>query len=189
MKRMQKSAIVAMALAVMAMVGAGSASATTLEVGGVTKNESITLTMTLAPGASMITEDTPGTSLKKCKKSELKGSTEGSFTGATLSGSVGTLTFAECDRAVTVHKAGTLSVSHIAGTTNGTVSSDGTHVTKGSPFGTLTCITAGTHIGTLTGVASGHATLHVNAVLNCGISARWTGTYTVTSPTGLGVSP
>ena len=50
----------------------------------------------------------------------------------------------------------------------------------------------GTAIGNLTGVASGHATMEINATLNCGphlSSARWTGTYTVTSPTGLGVSP
>lgn len=48
----------------------------------------------------------------------------------------------------------------------------------------------GTHMGTLTGVKEGHATLHIDAIKNCGFfmpSATWGATFTVTSPTGLGV--
>ncbi|HEX6204942.1 MAG TPA: hypothetical protein VFZ29_03950, partial [Solirubrobacterales bacterium] len=80
----------------------------------------------------------------------------------------------------------------IPGTTNGTVFSEEAEITVGSPFGTLNCKTnAGVDLGTLTGTKEGHATIDVNAVLNCGFlmpSATLKGTYTVTSPTGLGVS-
>jgi hypothetical protein len=63
-------------------------------------------------------------------------------------------------------------------------------ITTPSPVGHLTCTTAstGTDIGKLTGVKSGKATIDISAVLNCGIlTARWTATYLVTSPEGLGV--
>jgi len=176
------------ALAITASIAAGTASATMLEVGGSAKNESVTITATLASGTSAILKDTSGFSQNTCTTSEVKGSTEGSFSGATLSGKVGTLTFGECDRTVSVHFKGSLSVSHITGTTNGTVSSSDAEVTTGSPFGTLTCVTnAGTHLGTLTGVSAGSATMHINANVDCGISAKLTATYTVTSPSGLGV--
>jgi hypothetical protein len=194
------------ASALMAFVGASTASATTLEINGVTQNTSVTITGSLASGTSALLEDTSGFSQNTCKKSHTHGVTtkytdEGSLKEVTgpLTGhtheekTAGTLpssglSFAECDRTVTVHDPGTLEVVHIADTTNGTVYSENAEVTSGSPFGTLTCITETTHLGTLTGVSSGHATLHVNAVLDCGISARWTATYTVTTPTGLGVS-
>jgi hypothetical protein len=69
------------------------------------------------------------------------------------------------------------------------VTSSGAEVTTGSPFGTLNCKTeAGTHLGTLTGVKEGNATMDINAALFCGgISSKWEATYTVTSPSGLGV--
>jgi hypothetical protein len=93
---------------------------------------------------------------------------------------------------IVVENAGSLTVENISGTTNGTVRSIGAKVKTPSPFGTLTCVTAaapGTDLGTLTGVASGNATMAVNASLNCGlITAKWTATYTVTTPTGLGVT-
>jgi hypothetical protein len=44
---------------------------------------------------------------------------------------------------------------------------------------------AGTDIGTLTGVSSGNATIHLFAVLTCGISVKWEGTYTTTTAIGV----
>jgi hypothetical protein len=109
-----------------------------------------------------------------------------------VTGALSSLTFGSCTRPVTVHKAGQLYVEHVAGTTNGTVFSENTEVTVGTPFGTVNSKTgAGTDIGTLTGVNSGSATLDINGVLNCGFllpSALWGGTYVVTSPAGFGVS-
>jgi hypothetical protein len=69
------------------------------------------------------------------------------------------------------------------------VFSDSTKVTTPSPFGKLTCTTAsaGIDIGKFTGVAVGNATMDISAVLNCGfITAKWSGSYSVTSPIGPG---
>jgi hypothetical protein len=189
------------ALALMA-VAAGSASATTLEVGGVTQNKSVTLEASLKAGTTLILKNTSGSSENTCTKATLSGSTVSPYTGATVTGPVSALQFGEdangkgCTSPVTVHEKGTLHVSH-AGTTNGTLTSSGAVVTSySSAFGVyLTCKTGtGTHLGTLTGVKEGSATAHINAVLNCGFfvpSAKWEGTYVVTKPTekeGLGVS-
>lgn len=191
MKRRKKAAAVAIAITAMALVGATSASATTLEVGGVVQNASVTYSMSLVPDSSSITETTSGSSSHTCTVSQIHGSTSSPFTGTKVTGPVTTMTFENCTRAMTVHNAGKLWFEHITGTTNATVFSEETDVTKGTVFGTLTCTTgAGTHIGTLTGAAAGHATLDVKAVLNCGVlvpSMLWTATYTVTSPLGLGV--
>ena len=178
------------AMALMAFT-AGSASATTLEVGGATTNSSVTIEASLASGTGVAWLRTDLTVANTCWSSSVAGSTSSPFTGTTVTGPVSSMTFTECTRPVTVHKAGTLHVQH-TGTTNGTVSSSGTEVTVGSPFGTLNCKTgAGVDIGTLTGTASGHATIDLKAVMNCGFlvpSALWGGTYVITSPTGLGVS-
>jgi hypothetical protein len=178
------------ALALMAF--ASTASATTLEVGGVTKNEAITIKASVS-GSALLT-DTSGFFANTCTKSSVEGTTASPFTGTTVGGPINTLTFESCTEdakeKVVVDAAGSLSVAAITGTTNGTVSSSSAKVTTPSPFGKLTCVTAsgGTDIGKLTGVSSGSATMDISAVLNCGaITAKWTGTYTVTSPSGLGV--
>jgi hypothetical protein len=199
LKMLGLAAVAAMALMAFA---AGSASATTLEVGGVPKNESVTIAASLKAGTSLITKDTFGFSINTCIISNLHGSTtssttvgvttDNSYTGEQLTVPLTSLTFSSCEREpVIVHKAGTLHIKWISGTTNGTVTLSGSEWTEGSPFGTLNCKTnEGTHLGTLTGVAktTEHATLDINAVLSCsGISVKWEATYTVTSPTGLGV--
>ncbi|MDQ2630559.1 MAG: hypothetical protein M3Y75_06240 [Actinomycetota bacterium] len=169
---------------------AGNASATALEAGGVEQNGTVTIEMSLAAGISMIIGRTDGSLANTCTTSNLAGDTE-TFTGTTVTGAVDSLSFSNCTRPVAVHKSGTLHIAHIAGTTDGTVTSSGAEITTGSPFGTLNCKTeAGVDIGRLTGTASGHATLDFSAVINCGFlmpSATWKGTYAVTSPTGLGV--
>jgi hypothetical protein len=189
------------ALALMAF--ASTASATTLAIGGVKKNEAITIHATLKSGTSALLEDTAGFFANTCTESTVHGVTS-VFTG-TVSGPITDevkegktvvtgLTFGSCkENPVVVDKPGSLTVENIAGTTNGTVRSIGAEVTSPSPFGQLNCKTAaspGTDIGILTGVAktTEHATMDINASLNCGaITAKWTATYTVTTPTGLGV--
>jgi hypothetical protein len=176
------------ALALMAF--ASSASATTLEVKGVTTLEPVTIE---ASSSAALLSDTFGLSQNKCA-STVKGTTNKRTSSSTyVEGPISSLTFTSCEReGVVVHKAGTLKVDWISGTTNGTVFSEGAEVTTPSPGGTLNCKTSttspGTDIGTLTGSASKNATMTINASLNCGsITAKWTGTYTVTSPLGLGV--
>ena len=193
MKPLKRIALAALAAsALIALSGAGTASATTLEVTGVTQNGPVLVEASLAKGSSAIGRDTAGFSVNTCTESSGIGIST-TFTGTTVTGAVAVLVFAKCAREpVVTHKGGTLHVEHIAGTTNGTVVWSGAEWTTPSVFGTLLCKTGpGTHIGTLTGVsgANKHATMDINAQFSCsGVSLVWTGTYTVTTPTGLGVS-
>lgn len=214
MKHLKTFGLAALAaLAVTASLGASSASATTLEIGGVKQNQTITMTWSLEPGTSSLTSLTSGGFANTCKQSHAhKYSTSpftaetritGTFTGHTTHDkSTGQLpsdglSFSECTRPVTVDDPGTFAVEHIAGTTNGILYSENMHVTEGTPIGTITCTTpaAGTKLGTITGKSGTvegdrHATLDINAVLNCGFLAPtviWQAVYYVTSPTGLGV--
>jgi hypothetical protein len=191
LKKIAKSALAATALS--AMLGVSSASATAVEIGGVTKNESVTFTLSIKSGTSAVLKDTFGFSTNTCTASHKHGNLItffGIYIILSYTPGEGGLSFSKCEREpVTVHKSGNLKIEHISSSTNGTAVSSETEFTTGSPFGTLNCKTgAGTHLGTLTGVASGHATLDVNAVFSCsGISSRFEATYTVTTPTGLGI--
>jgi hypothetical protein len=191
------AAVAAMAL----MAFAASASATTLAIGGVAQNKAITLEATLQSGTSALLKDEFGTTTDTCTSSTVKGTTENRvspettrFTGAVVGGKITTLDFANCTHTTTVIAPGSLHVTWISGTTNGTVSSIGAEVTVQSTFfgASAICKTGeGTDIGTLTGkkLTTEHAVMDINAKINCGIlgSSSWTGTYVVTSPTGLGV--
>jgi len=191
MKQLKMLGLAAVAAAALTALAAPFASATTLEVGGVSQNGSVAISASLKSGTMVILRDTFGITTNRCNKSTVEGASGNPFSGATVTGPLSTLTFGECSfEPVEVHKGGTLHFSHITGTTNGTVTSSGTEVTTNSAFGTLNCITGGgTHLGTLTGVASGHATIDINAQLSCsGISSKLAATYTVTGPTGFGVS-
>lgn len=167
-----------------------SVSASTLEVKGVKQNGAVELTASLEGSVTLARTD--GTFANTCTESHVNGTTT-KFTNP-VTGPIKVLTFGACERPVTVHKPGALEVTWIKGTTDGTVFSEQAEVTTGSPFGTLNCKTGETtHIGTLTGTdgtPATHATMDINAVLNCGFlvpSATWKGSYIVTSPTGLGV--
>jgi hypothetical protein len=193
------------AAALMAFVGAGTASATTLEVGGAAQNKSVAISASLQAGTSALLKDEFGTTTDTCTTSTVAGSTT-TFT-PTVSGPISTLTFGSCSHTTTVIAKGNLSVAWIPTTeaekkegktsTNGTVSSNGAEVTVQSTFfgASAVCKTgAGTTLGPLTGATTAgnpgaHATIDINAKINCGIlgSSSWTGTYTVTSPTDLGV--
>ena len=180
------------AMTVLASMGAGPASATTLEVGTVTQGKSVSLTMSLAASSSLVYKDKNGITMETCTGSELKGATEGIFTGRDVGGKVSSLSFSGCSHTTHVLKPGSLAFTWTSGT-NAAVSSSGAEWTlRSTAFGaSAVCATgSGTVIGTLTGVSSGHATMHINATaLNCGIMgiSSWMGTYRVTSPTSLGV--
>jgi hypothetical protein len=168
-------------------------SPTALEVAGVSRNESIAITA--SANSSILLSAKGGGFANTCTASTLEGKTDEPFSGSTVGGKISVLTFKKCTEdlrgEVVVDEAGSLTVEHIDGATNGTVRSTGAKVTTPSPFGTLTCTTGNTDIGTLTGVASGNATMDVNAALICGFflpSAEWEGSYVVTSPEALGVN-
>jgi hypothetical protein len=182
------------ALALMAF--ASTASATTLEIAGVKQTTDVTIEATLNGSATL--SDTTNSFANTCTKSTVEGNDSTSTTGTNVSGPISILSFSSCTHpTVVVHKPGTLSIDRIGETTNGTVRSSGAEVTVPATIGTslitVNCKTSETDLGTFTGVpkATEHATIHINAVLNCGFflpSAKWVGTYTVTSPTGLGVT-
>lgn len=179
----------ALALAVLA---APSAWATTLEVNGVTKAQSVTILASLEPETSVVFSRTDGTAANTCRESHFHGSTS-TFTGSKVTGALTTKYFAKCDFAITTHKPGQFYIEHIAGTTDGTVYFENTEITVETAFGfTVNCKSGeGTHVGRLTGKSSGLATFHFHATFNCGFllpSATWAGKYWITSPGGLGVS-
>jgi hypothetical protein len=193
MKTTKISAALATAIIALGMFGAESASATFLEIKGMTREGETSVTATLE-GSTLLTS-TAGAFQNKCSGSHLAAT----ITGFAISafGPVSSFTFSSCTHEkVVVDKAGSLSLQYIGTSTNGTVRSTGANLTVPVPNGfggttTVTCTTSETDIGTLTGVASGKARLDVNAVLSCGgilPTAKWNGTYTVTSPEGLGVT-
>jgi hypothetical protein len=194
MKQIRRLAAITSVLALACLSMASMASATTLEVGGVAKNEAITLKLSLKSGTSLLLADTSNSFLNTCTVSNIEAKTS-TFSGTTVEALLTALswgtTATPCKEGnPTVDAMGSLSIELIKGTTNGTVKSKNAKWTMASAFGPLTCTTPseGTDLGTLTGVASGNATLDVNAVLNCGFTLKWTGTYAVTSPEGLGVT-
>jgi hypothetical protein len=176
------------------MAFASTASATTLEVKGAKQVGVITIKASLKSGTSVILADTSGFFVNTCTTSSIEVSDSTQQDAIAVEGPISILswgtTATPCKEGnPTVDRTGSLSVEWLNGTTQGTVKWHNAKVTVPSDLGTLTCTTpeVGTDIGTLTGVASGNATLDVNAVIPCGIDVRWTGTYAVTSPEGLGV--
>jgi len=197
MKYLKMLGLAAVAAMALMAIGASAASATTLEVGGVAKNSAVTITASLEPGTSAILKDELGSTTDTCTESTVHGATVSPFTATNsnpIGGPVSTLDFGNCSHTTDVIANGSLSVSWINGTTDGTVSSSGAQVKVRSTFFGITanCDTgAGTDIGRLTGTGdtSKHATMDISATLDCTAlgNGTWTGSYTVTSPTGLGV--
>jgi hypothetical protein len=186
LKMLGLAAVAAMALMA---VTAGSASATTLEINGVTKTSSTTIELSASSG--VVLSDTEGFAANACSVSSVA-STTTSFHGTKVTGPISTLSYGTCQYSpVAVETKGSLYIEN-EGSTKGSVFSEGTAVTWMTSFGFhVTCTTpvSGTKIGTLDGVASGNATLTTAAVLSCGFlmpSASWKGSYKV-STAGLGV--
>lgn len=181
---------IAIGAAVALMTFTNTASATTLEINGVKQTGAVTVKGSFKAGTSGLMTTTGGAFINTCTEGTAEGTTS-TFTGTVVSGPVSSLTFEKCtSEPIVVDSAGTLSLEWIKETT-GTLFSSGAKVTVPSPFGRLTCTTNNTDLGTLSGVSSGTATLTLNGVLNCGLlapSAKWTGTFAITSPLGLGVT-
>jgi hypothetical protein len=203
------------AAALMAFVGASTASATVL-----CKNNSNTTTCSEKYGvgteihavldAGNVAKLTTSFKNIECTESTVAGKIEnaGSST-TTVSGNITVtepepgktvpeLTFGGCNCTVAVLKAGSLEIHQIAGTDNGTLTSSNAEVTASCStiFGTVHCIyaTNATDLGTLTG--GNPATLDIesqniprlttNAL--CDESANWDAKYEVTSPKPLFVA-
>jgi len=143
-----------------------------------------------------------GEVIATCTKSTAEGAigNQGSTTAA-VSSNISKLTFEECGgRTVGVNtaKTGTLEVHHIAGTDNGTVTSnDTTVIIEGVPiFGACQFLTTNTDIGTLTGkdVASGGVpTFDISATIPHEASSKcpngtWEGSYEYKGTTNFNVA-
>jgi hypothetical protein len=177
-------------ISILAMA-ATAASATTLSINGVAQNKSIEITASLASGTSMIWKDEFGTTTDTCTSSELREKTESPFTGEQVGGAASTLTYSNCTHTTTVLARGKTDNYWIPGGFSATLYSTGTEVTIVSTFfgASAVCKTGPkTHIGVLTEIPFNPSKVHYNAKINCGIlgSTSVTGTYTITSPIGLG---
>lgn len=198
LKMLGLAAVAAMALT--ALFGAGSASATTLyKYTTPSANDALgvgtTIVATLEPGNSALLKDTLGGANDTCTSSEVHGTIETVTPAGNPAGNISALTFGGCSHTTTVLAKGSLEIKNIAGTTNGTVISKNARVTVKSTIFGISCVAKtgeGTSIGTLTGAKSStdHATMDINGLITlengCGDST-WTGAYTVTTPTGLTV--
>ena len=182
------------AAALMAFVGAGTASATELYDTSGTLGVGTTIHADLEEGTEAILE--AGFGNINCDASTVHGtiSVAGSST-TTTSGPItkGGLTFGNCTGdTVTVLKEGSLEIHHIAGTTDGTLTSSGAEVTVvNHDTGGTHCIykTDNTDIGRLTSGKSTTATLHADAKLIrvptsflCASEATRKASYVVTTP-------
>jgi hypothetical protein len=208
MKHLKMLALAAVAAgALMAFIGAGTASATVLCSTTVEtcptaqKWGNISLDFSLVKETSAKLTETSGKSIVTCTESTVKGeiTNTGSST-ETVTGPVTELTFKKCNLPVTVLKVGKLEVHSIAGTSNGTVTADGAfEVTVNTVlFGScIFKVEAGTDLGTLEEGKPG--TLEWNVVAEktggnnppCPETSFWSAKYQVTTPenTTLSVSP
>jgi hypothetical protein len=185
-----------LALALTSFLGAGTASATELyklTASGApdTLGSGTEIAMSLKSGTSFLIKDEFGTTTATCTGSEIKGKTETS--GSTVTLPISSFGLSLCSDTIDVLKQGKLHIAWTSGT-NGTVSwSEAEFLVKSTFFGfSVTCkMGAGTTIGTITAAKSSseHAILDLNASVSCGAlgTTTWTGTYTITSPTGLHV--
>jgi hypothetical protein len=184
------------AAALMAFVGASTASATQLTgAGGAVLGVG---TEIKAENEGKVVLDPPFGAIE-CSKSSVAGKvTNAGSSSTTVSGGIETLTFTECNATVTVLKKGTLEI-HTQGASNnnnGTLTSNGAEVTV--QFVGTHCIftTSNTDLGTVTGSGNtkSNATLDISATIPrtggssgifCGSTAAWTGAYKVTAPNPL----
>jgi hypothetical protein len=200
------------AAALMAFVGASTASATVIcGTAGTGSPTGTTCPAGWAYGAKTpihavnkgtVTLDTSFKTVE-CTSSTVGGETsnEGSAT-ETVTGPEGTLSFSGCNcPTVTVIKAGTIEIHWIEGTHNGTLTSSGSKVTticKAPIFGFnvhCTYVTSKTDLGTLTGgnpaTFTASASIPVEEAESdslCPEESKWTATYEVTNPKPLFVT-
>jgi hypothetical protein len=150
----------------MAVVGVGTASATTLstDAAGTVKYAVGQEThWSIAPGSFIEWVSTGGSEIATCTESTTKGSIEGSNTGTSVGGSIAVKTWGGCSQTTDNLALGSLSITK-TGTDEGSVVGKGSKVTLGV-FG-VSCV-YGTGEGTTLGTIKGGEApeLVVNAAL------------------------
>jgi hypothetical protein len=199
MNYLRKSGLGAMLLlAIMSVLGAGSAAATELYK-YTTPNPNDTLglatelQLTLKPGTRLFLEDTWGSPFiaVTCEETELAGKTETAGGETTHpSGALSTTKFSSCTDSIIIETKGKFELQHIAGTTNATLIVNGLKFKYLETFLGFTCqVIVNGALGTLKGATSstGYATIEVLANVErpvCG-PMRIKASFTVAKPTGL----
>jgi hypothetical protein len=203
MNRFRILAVAALAtLATMALLGAGSASATRLyKYTTPSANDALgvgsTIDLTTEPGTSILIKETGGGTNDTCTGLDIHGDIIVD-NGVTIR--VTGLTATGCSHTSDSLKNadgtyGQLQVSNTAGTTNGTLVSKEMRITVQSTIFGISCTLntgAGTTLGSLTGAKSstGQAKATFNAVVSAGaFCGDWTmmGSFSVNTPLGLTV--
>jgi len=150
-------------------------------------------------GSTTVLKDTSGNEIDKCATSTAKGKiTNAGSSTAPVSGSVEQLTWGSCTFTTNTLKTSGVEVSKIAGTSNGTVTAAGLFevtINTGAFGSCIYGVSASVNLGTITEGSGTGATFHANAVATrfgsnflCPTTARWTGTYVLTAPTGTTLS-
>ena len=181
------------ALAVMALVafvGAGTASATEIYSSGSTYSGSIKAT--LKGGTARLTS-TSGTLLDTCTGGEVAGKIEKQGAAETASGKITSLTWTGCTEPTKTLVNGELEIHHITGTTNGTVTGKNSVVEVNTTIFEIPCeytVGSALDLGNMVGSTTSNATLNINVVVPAKNSffcpdARWEAEYAVTNPTNL----
>jgi hypothetical protein len=195
--------VAVVATALMAFIGAGSASATVFCKEKPTGEGTTCPAGQAYPGGTTTHEVNEGVvkltttfDVIECEESiiEVEIEKEGGVT-ETLKGPVKKLTFGKCNCTVTVLTDGTQEVHWIPGTINGTITSTGSEVTAScsTVFGNVHCIykTNQTDIGDYTGGAGAKVDIESTDIPRlttnslCAEEARWDGKYKVESPNPL----
>jgi hypothetical protein len=201
--------------ALMAFIGAGTASAsvicsTTADPcpAGQAWPNGTTIEFSLKSGTSANLVDTSGNTLDTCTSSTVEGDiTNAGSSTATVTGTITSLTWGSAGTACTFTtntlRAACLEVHKIAGTSNGTVTSDScdggiSEVTINTGlFGScIYGIPAGKSIGDIAEGSGTGATFTANAVAEklsgsnfaCPTTSKWTATYVLTKPTNTTLS-
>jgi len=202
MKYLKMLALAAVAAgALMAFIGAGTASATVF-CSTTTGNAHCPaaqrwgvqpLKMSIPSGSSALLVDTSGeTTLDKCTSSTVEGEiTNAGSESSTVTGTVSSLSWGGCTFPTNTLEATKLECHWITGTSNCTATADGSfRVTINTIFfgSCIYGVTSGTSIGDITEGKPG--VFHANAVAErfsgsnfaCPETSKWTGTYNVTTP-------
>ncbi|MGN6816373.1 MAG: hypothetical protein ACTHK3_09865 [Solirubrobacterales bacterium] len=195
LKMLGLAAVVAAAL--MAFVGASSASATVLCKTPLTSGCAASgwdypaHTVIHSSSTNSGTLKAGGITLDTCTESTVKGETTNTGSDTeTVDGPNQVINWGVCTNETKTIVLGSLEIHYISGTDNGTLTSIGTEVTVKTIFGS--CVYSAPDIGTLVG--GNPATIEVKELSvklvsgPCPAETKWSQNFTVTSPTPLYVS-
>jgi hypothetical protein len=192
---------VALAAALTALLGTATASATVicknnLNTKACSEPYPVGTKGTASLKGSMILETLGGEVLDTCTGSTVSSTLEnpGSATTTVKSG-LSSITFSGCTNPVVTLNPGSAELHHIAGTDNGTLTTQKTEITINGIFGTSCVYGTGASLDMGTTVGGNPGSMTINTIVPrisgsfvCPVEARLTATYVATSPTNAWVA-